>query len=60
MSMAQAEFGMSGAGFLQMRARLGGIDASMAAQTKSMENENRRLKQTYTKLSMQNDLLSDA
>lgn len=43
-----------------MRARLGSIDASMAAQTKSMEDENRPLKKMYTKLTMQNDLLKDA
>ena len=38
------EHGMSDASFYKWRARLGGMDASMVSQMKSMEDENRRLK----------------
>lgn len=54
------EHGMSDASFYKWRARLGGMDASMVAQMKSMEDENRRLKKMYAQLSMQNDLLKEA
>jgi putative transposase len=54
------EHGMSDASFYKWRARLGGMDASMMAQMKSMEDENRRLKKMYAELSMQNDLLKEA
>jgi len=54
------EHGMSDASFYKWRARLGGMDASMVAQMKSMEDENRRLKKMYAELSIQNDLLKEA
>lgn len=54
------EHGMSDASFYKWRARLGGMDASMVAQMKSMEDENRRLKKMYAELSMQKDLLKEA
>lgn len=54
------EHGMSDASFYKWRARLGGMDASMVAQMKGMEDENRRLKKMYAELSMQNDLLKEA
>jgi putative transposase len=54
------EHGMSDASFYKWRARLGGMDASMVAQMKSMEDENRRLKKMYAELSMQNDFLKEA
>ena len=54
------EDGMIDASFYKWRARLGGMDASMVAQMKSMEDENRRLKKMYAELSMQNDLLKEA
>lgn len=54
------EHGMSDASFYKWRARLGGMDASMVAQMKSLEDENRRLKKMYAELSMQNDLLKEA
>jgi len=47
------EHGMSDASFYKWWARLGGMDASMVAQMKSMEDENRRLKKMYAALSMQ-------
>jgi putative transposase len=54
------EHGMSDASFYKWRARLGGMDASMVSQMKSMEDENRRLKKMYAELSLQNDLLKEA
>lgn len=53
------EHGMSDASFYKWRARLGGMDASMVSQMRSMEDENRRLKKMYAELSMQNDLLKE-
>jgi putative transposase len=52
--------GMSNASFYKWRAKYGGMDASMIAQTKSLEEENRRLKKMFAELSMQNELLKEA
>ena len=54
------EHGMSSASFYKWRAKYGGMDASMIAQTKALEDENRRLKKMFAELSMQNDLLKEA
>ena len=54
------EHGMSNASFYMWRSKHGGMDASMIAQTKSLEDENRRLKRMYADLSMQADLLKEA
>ena len=54
------EHGMSNASFYKWRARYGGMDASMIAQMKSIEDENRRLKRMFAELSMQNELLKEA
>ena len=51
------EHGMSNASFYKWRARYGGMDASMIAQMKTIEDENRRLKKMFAELSMQNELL---
>jgi len=48
------------ASFYKWRAKYGGMDASMIAQTKAIEDENRRLKRMYADLSMQADLLKEA
>ena len=62
--MAVAELcrahGMSNASFYKWRAKYGGMDASMIAQTKAIEDENRRLKKMFAELSMQNELLKEA
>ena len=52
--------GMSNASFYKWRAKYGGMDASMIAQTKVIEDENRRLKKMFAELSMQNELLKEA
>lgn len=54
------EYGMSNASFYKWRAKYGGMDASMIAQTKMLEDENRRLKKMFAELSMQNELLKEA
>ena len=36
------------------------MDASMIAQMKTIEDENRRLKKMFAELSMQNELLKEA
>ena len=52
--------GMSNASFYKWRAKYGGMDASLIAQTKATEDENRRLKKMFAELSMQNELLKEA
>ena len=54
------EHGMSSATLYKWRAKYGGMDASMIAQTKAIEEENRRLKKMFAELSMQNELLKEA
>ena len=44
------EHGMSNASFYKWRAKDGGMDSSMIAQTKALEDENRRLKQMFAEL----------
>ena len=51
---------MSDASFYKWRAKFGGMDASMIAQSKAIEEENRRLKKMFAELSMQNELLKEA
>ena len=41
------EHGMSSATFYNWRAKYGGMDASMMARLKELEEENRRLKKMY-------------
>ena len=51
---------ISSATFYKWRAKYGGMDASMMADMKVMEDENRRLKKMFAELSMQNELLKEA
>ena len=44
------EHGISMASFYKWRAKYGGMDGSMIAQTKALEDENRRLKKMFAKL----------
>ena len=41
------EHGMSGASFYKWRAKYGGMDASLMARMKELEDENRRLKKMH-------------
>ena len=54
------EHAISSATFYKWRSKYGGMDASMIADMKVMEEENRRLKKMYAELSMQNELLKEA
>jgi len=46
------EHGMSNTSFYKWRAKYGGMDSSMIAQTKALEDENRRLKKMFGELSV--------
>jgi putative transposase len=54
------EHGMSSASFYKWRAKFGGMDASLIVEMKNMAEQNRRLKNMYAEMSMQNDLLKEA
>jgi putative transposase len=54
------EHGISSATFYKWRAKYGGMDASMMAEMKTIQEENRRLKKMFAELSMQNELLKEA
>lgn len=54
------EHGMSSASFYKWRAKYGGMDASLMARLKELEDENRRLKKMYAEMSMQTELLKEA
>ena len=54
------ERAISSATFYKWRSKYGGMDASMIADMKVMEDENRRLKKMFAELSMQNELLKEA
>ena len=53
------EHGMSSASFYKWRSKFGGMDASLMARMKELDEENRRLKKMYAEKSMQNDLLKE-
>ena len=53
------EHGMSSASFYKWRSKYGGMDASLMAQMKELDEENKRLKKMYAEKSMQNDLLKE-
>ena len=52
--------GLSTATFHKLKAKYGGMDASMMSQMKALEDENRRLKRMFADLSMQADLPREA
>ena len=54
------EHGISGATFYKWRAKYGGMDVSMMAEMKGVQEENRRLKKMFAEPSMQNELLKEA
>jgi putative transposase len=54
------EHSISSATFYKWRAKYGGLDASMMAEMKGVQEENRRLKKMFAELSMQNELLKEA
>jgi len=54
------EHGMSDATFYKWRAKFGGMDVSMMARLKELENENRRLKKMYAEERLKAEVLNEA
>ncbi len=54
------EHGMSSATFYKWRAKFGGMDASMMASLKELEDENRRLKKMYAEERLKAEIVSEA
>ena len=54
------EHGMSSATFYKWRSKFGGMDASMMARFKELEDENRRLKKMYAEERLKAEILKEA
>lgn len=54
------EHGMSSATFYKWRAKFGGMDASMMARLKELEEENRRLKKMYAEECIKAEIRKEA
>lgn len=54
------ENGMSSATFYKWRARYGGMDASLMARLKELEEENRRLKKMYAEERLKAEIVQEA
>ena len=54
------EHGMSDATFYKWRAKFGGMDVSMMARLKELEEENRRLKKMYAEERLKAEVLNGA
>jgi putative transposase len=54
------EHGMSSASFYKWRARYGGMDASLMARLKELEDENRRLKKMYAEERLKAEIVQEA
>ncbi len=54
------EHGMSTATFYKWRAKYGGMDASMMARLKELEDENRRLKKMYAEERLKAEIVQEA
>jgi len=54
------EHGMSNATFYKWRSKYGGMDASMMARLKELEDENRRLKKMYAEERLKSELRQEA
>jgi len=54
------EHGISSATFYKWRSKFGGMDVSMVARMKELEEENRRLKKLYAEAQLGADLLKEA
>lgn len=52
--------GMSSATFYKWRAKYGGMDASLMARLKELEEENRRLKKTYAEERLVSEIRKEA
>ena len=54
------EHGISSATFYKWRAKLGGMDVSLMAKMKELEDENRRLKKLYVDAQMRALIVEEA
>jgi putative transposase len=54
------EHGISGATFYKWRAKYGGMDASLMARMKELEDENRRLKKMYAEEKLKAEIVKEA
>jgi putative transposase len=54
------EHGISAATFYKWRAKFGGMDASLMARLKELEEENRRLKKMYAEERLKAEIVQDA
>ena len=54
------EHGISTASFYKWRAKYGGMDASLMARLKELEDENRRLKKMYAEERLKSELRKEA
>ena len=54
------ELGISVATFYKWRAKFGGMDASLMARMKELEDENRRLKKMYIEEKIKADIVAEA
>ncbi len=54
------EHGMSSATFYKWRSKYGGMDASLMARMKELEDENRRLKKMYAEERLKAEVISEA
>lgn len=54
------EHGISGATFYKWRSKFGGMDASLMARMKELENENRRLKKMYAEEKLKAEIIAEA
>jgi putative transposase len=52
--------GMSSATFYKWRAKFGGMDASLMARMKELEDENRRLKKMYAEERLKAEIVKEA
>lgn len=54
------EHGMSTATFYKWRSKFGGMDASLMARMKELEDENRRLKKMYVEERLKAEIVAEA
>ena len=54
------EHGMSSASFYKWRSKYGGMDASLMARMKELEEENRRLKKMYAEERLKAEIVQEA
>jgi putative transposase len=54
------DLGISTATFYKWRAKYGGMDTSMMARMKELEEENRRLKKLYVEAQLKADIVAEA